>query len=139
MNEINLFLGKKCVSCGQFFVPDRRIGERQKCCSAPGCQKKRKRIQEKAWRSQYPDYFKGLFYESYVKPWRAAHPGYQKAWRAKKRLRDKVAHEIKTQIPTVSPMQSIRLNLRVPLRLGEIKTQFLKVTQVGQAFWVDGA
>jgi hypothetical protein len=35
-------------------------------------------------------------------------------------------------------MKSIRLHLRCNLRLGEIQAQMLRVTQWGQAFWVDG-
>jgi hypothetical protein len=32
----------------------------------------------------------------------------------------------------------MRLHLRCKLRFDEIKTQFLRVTQTGQGFWVDG-
>jgi hypothetical protein len=131
MNNNPLFQGKKCVSCGQFFEANPRVGERQKSCGATACRKKRKRMQERAWKARNPDYGQG-FYASYVKPWRQKHPEYQKQLRCKKR------REIKTQIPPETPMKSIRLHLRCKWRLGEIKTQFLRVTQTAQGFWVDG-
>lgn len=132
MTELELFQGKKCVSCGRFFEVDPRVGERQKCCGASECRKKRKRMQERAWKERNPDYFQG-FYASYVKPWREAHPEYQKRWRCKRQ------REIKTQIRPEAPIKSIRLHLRCKLRFDEIKTQLLRVTQTGQGFWVDGA
>ena len=130
MNQLELFQGKKCVLCGRFFEPDHRVGKRQKCCRAPECQKKRKKIQERAWKKRNPEYFKG-FYASYVKSWREGHPGYQKS------LRCKTRREIKTQIRPESPMKSMRLHLRCKWPLGEIKTQLLQVTQAGRSIWVD--
>ena len=130
MTQLELFQGKKCVLCGRFFEPDRRVGKRQKCCGAPECQKKRKKIQERAWKKRNPECFQD-FYASYVKPWREAHPGYQKAQRCKTR------REIKTQIRPGSPMKSMRLHLRCKWPLGEIKTQLLQVTQAGRSIWVD--
>ena len=131
MNQLELFEGKKCVLCGRFFEVDRRVGKRQKCCGAAECKKSRKKFQERAWKSRNPEYFLD-FYASYVKPWRAAHPDYQKARRCKKR------REIKTQIRAKSPIKSMRLHVRCKWPFGEIKTQLMRVTQVGQAFWVDG-
>jgi len=130
MNQLELFQGKKCVLCGEFFAPDPRVGERQKCCRKEGCQKKRKKMQLKAWRLKNPDYFRGRY--EYVKAWREDHPGYQKAWRRKRPC------EIKTEIPSKTPIKSMRIHLRCNLRFSEIQTQILRVTQAGRAFWVDG-
>ena len=132
MNKLELFQGKKCVSCGRFFEANSRVGARQKSCGAAECRKKRKRMQERAWKSRNPDYFQD-FYAAYVKPWRQAHPEYQKQQRCKRR------REIKTQIRPETPIESIRLHLRCKLRFDEIKTQILSVTHTGQGFWVDGA
>lgn len=131
MKELELFHGKKCVLCGRFFEVDPRVGERQKCCRALACQKKRKKLQIKAWCEKNQGYFGGRY--GYVKGWREVHPGYQKARRSKKR------REIQTQIPSETPIKSMRLHLRCKWPMGEIQTQILRVTQVGQAFWVDGA
>lgn len=130
MTQLELFHRKKCVLCGRFFDPDARIGERQKCCREPACQKKRKKLQLKAWRKKNRGYFGGRY--GYVKSWRETHPGYQKARRCKK------AVEIQTQIPSETPMKSMRLHLRCKWPMDEIQTQILRVTQVGRVFWVDG-
>ena len=129
MNQLEFFRGKKCVSCGRFFEADPRIGERQRSCG-PKCGKEHKRLRDKAWRRKNPGYFEGRY--EYVKAWRAAHPGYQKAQRCKK------AVEIQVEIRPQSPIKSMRLHLRCNLRLGEIQAQMLRVTQVGQAFLIDG-
>lgn len=88
-------------------------------------------MRDKVWRLKNPGYFRDRY--EYIKAWREAHPGYQKAQRCKK------LREIQVEIPPETPMKSIRLHLRCKLRLGEIQAQMLRVTQVGQAFWVDGA
>jgi hypothetical protein len=62
-------LGKRCLFCGLFFVPDPRVRERQKACQRDSCRKSRKRLAQKAWCEKNPDYFKG-HYLLYVKPWR---------------------------------------------------------------------
>lgn len=137
MNDCKLFQGKKCVTCGQFFALDPRIGNRQKCCRAVNCRNKRKRMQEKAWKSRNPGYFDDS-YVQYVKPWRQEHPGYQKAWRAKKQPRCKSGREIKTPSPPAPLIKSMRIHLWCKWHLDEIKTQTLRVTYAGQAFWVYG-
>lgn len=131
MNQLELFQGKKCALCGRYFEPDARIGERQKCCGEVECRRKRKKMCDKVWRLKNPGYFQDRY--EYVKAWREAHPGYQKARRCKK------GREIQVEIPSETPIKSMRLHLRCKLRLGEIQAQMLRVTQVGQAFWVDGA
>jgi hypothetical protein len=88
-------------------------------------------VQEKSWRKRNPDYFHGRYQNT--KAWRQAHPGYQKTWRAKKR------REIQTQIRPPKPIQSIRLHLRLGLRVGEIQTQLCLVRQAGGDIWVDGS
>ena len=131
MTQLELFQGKKCVWCGRFFVANPRLGDRQKCCGTPACRKQQKRFQERAWRRKNPDYFQGRY--EYVKAWRLVHEGYQKRRRCKRR------REIQTPIRPKTPIKSMRLHLRCKWPLGEIQTQILRVTQVGQAFWVDGA
>lgn len=131
METFDHFIGNTCVGCGRFFVPDPRVGKRQKSCGAAQCRKKRKQLQEKRWREKNSGYFHGRY--TYVKAWRQAHPGYQKAWRDRRRS------EIQTQIASKTPVKSIRIHVRTPLRFDEIQTQILRVTYAGQAFWVDGA
>ena len=137
MKKRGLFQEKKCVSCGRFFKPDSRVGERQKCCPIAECRKKHKKLRDKDWRRKNPDYFQGRY--EVVRAWRKEHPDYQTEWRGKKRLRAESSREKQGEKTSETPIKSIRIHLRVPLVLGEIQVQMLRVTQVGQAFWVDGA
>lgn len=75
---------KRCVCCGAMFVPDRRVGVRQKTCSA-ACRKARKRENNKSFSRKNPEYWRGRYED--VKAWRAKHPGYQKQWRQRQRER----------------------------------------------------
>ncbi len=59
---------KKCLICGRYFVPDRRVGERQKVCSREKCQKERKRLAQFKWCRKNPTYFADR--SEYVRHWR---------------------------------------------------------------------
>jgi hypothetical protein len=72
---------KRCQCCGKKFVPDRRIGVRQKTCSA-ACRKIQKGESNKRYRGENPDYWLGRY--EMVKAWRKDHPDYQKTWRQKR-------------------------------------------------------
>ena len=43
--------------CRRWFVPDRRVGCRQRACSAPTCQIARRAKTQASWRHRNPDYF----------------------------------------------------------------------------------
>lgn len=121
---------KRCLFCGRFFRPDKHVGNRQKSCKRSGCQKKRCQIQQEKWRKANPDYFQGRY--EYLREWRKANPGYQKRWRTQK------AGEIQTQLPPVSPIKSIRLNMRADFPDREIQTLVLTLVKSGQSLWIDG-
>lgn len=59
---------KKCLYCGRYFVPDRRVGERQKACHREACKRDRKKESQKNWHKKNPEYFKGDYWR--VKEWR---------------------------------------------------------------------
>lgn len=69
---------KRCSCCGRIFVPDRRIGARQKTCSA-ACRKVRKSESNKRFRRKNPDYWVGRY--DVVRAFRQEHPDYQREWR----------------------------------------------------------
>jgi hypothetical protein len=48
---------KPCSICRRWFEPDARVGRRQRVCSSPECQRKRRRQKQAAWRRSRPDYF----------------------------------------------------------------------------------
>jgi len=58
----------KCLYCGRYFVPDRRVGVRQKACHREACKRARKQESQKNWCKKNPDYFKGDYWR--VKEWR---------------------------------------------------------------------
>jgi hypothetical protein len=75
---------KQCQCCGRKFVPDRRVGLRQKTCSA-ACRKVQKSESNKSFRRKNPDYWLGRY--DMVKAWRQDHPDYQKTWRQRRKER----------------------------------------------------
>lgn len=58
---------KRCRICGVLFLPDPRVGTRQKVCGRKKCQKYRKRMKLRSWRARHPEHV-------------AVHSGKQKAW-----------------------------------------------------------
>src|ERR1700694_1215992 len=48
---------RPCRICRRWFVPDRRVGHRQRACSAPPCQVARRAATQASWRRRNPDYF----------------------------------------------------------------------------------
>jgi len=73
---------KRCRYCGRMFVPDRRVGDRQKACSAQ-CRKLRKKENNRAFSRNNPGYWCGRYDE--VKQWRLKYPDYQRLWRQKRK------------------------------------------------------
>lgn len=69
---------RKCLSCGEFFLPDHRSGDRQRYCGAAPCRRASKAASQAAWLARAPnrDYFSGAVHVARVQAWRAAHPGY---------------------------------------------------------------
>jgi hypothetical protein len=75
---------KRCSCCGRMFVTDRRVGARQKTCSA-ACRKMRKIESNKRFGRKNPDYWLGRY--EVVKVWRQEHPDYQREWRRRRKER----------------------------------------------------
>ena len=71
---------RKCMSCGEFFIPDHRSAERQRYCAAAACRRASKAASQAAWLARPPnhDYFSGPVHVARVQAWRAAHPGYSR-------------------------------------------------------------
>ena len=75
--------GPKCLCCRELFVPDPRVGSRQKFCPKPECQKASKAASQKRWlrKNGNGDYFRGPDQMARVQRWRHSNPGY---WKRKK-------------------------------------------------------
>ena len=56
-------MSKHCEFCGRFFVPDSRVGNRQRSCFRQECQDARKRSSKRAWRERETPcgYFAGRY------------------------------------------------------------------------------
>jgi hypothetical protein len=112
---------KHCEFCGRFFFPDRRIGNKQRCCKRPECRKLRKAASQAAWALKNEDYFK-CRYEN-TKIWRAAHPGYQ-------RERRKKIREIQDAIPDSTRLKSVRLLVPATWFKSEIQDTMALITVI---------
>lgn len=125
---------KQCRYCGQFFCPDRRTinsetGQScQKACGRSECREKRKREARKKWLEANPDAFRNRYIN--VKTWLETHPGYLKAWRARRR-------DIQDEIHRETPVKIMRLAVPVGL-LGDIQDEIRLVRRCGCGFYVAG-
>jgi hypothetical protein len=96
-------LQKRCMCCGRYFTPDRRVSDKQKACARETCRKERKKRSQENWRRENPEYFTN-HYTDYVRP-----------WRQKKRLlslakkKDKSPEVIKDEITPSKPYQQLIL------------------------------
>ena len=52
-----MFSKRPCRICRQWFLPDARVGKRQRACKKPECQKARRQRSQARWRRKNPDYF----------------------------------------------------------------------------------
>jgi len=94
-------LGKRCQFCGRFFIPDYRVGERQKACRRAECRRARKRLAQEKWCAKNPGYFQGRY--PYVKEWRL---------RKRATLQPSLPEMIQDEIPPSKPL--LRLILLIP-------------------------
>lgn len=118
---------KRCIYCGRFFKPDYRVKVKQKSCKSPQCKARRKKESQRRWVKANPEYFKGR-YEN-TRAWRSLHPDYQRQWRAKR-------HKIQDEIPSKTPLKTIRLVIPVKWLKGEIQDEILLVRQCGCGYFV---
>jgi hypothetical protein len=124
---------RKCLGCGQYFDPDRRVSARQQYCSAVACRQVSKAQSHQRWRSkpENRDYFRGPVHVARVQAWRAAHPGYAHRGRPAPALQDQCASQgvednAESGIRTVQaapPLQDL-LNASSPVLAGLIAHLF---------------
>jgi hypothetical protein len=119
-------LGKRCLFCGQFFIPDPRVRDRQKACHRELCKKKRKMAAQRQWCENNPGYFEGRY--PYVKQWRE---------QRKLFLGGTHAGMIQDKIPLLEPC--LRLILVIPgCRDGMIQDEIRLRRQSRCTFVADG-
>jgi len=68
----------KCLSCNDYFTPDRRVRKRQRYCSSDACQRVSKAQSQQRWlaKPHNRDYFHGPVHVARVQAWRKGHPDY---------------------------------------------------------------
>ncbi len=108
---------KRCHYCGGLFIPDPRVGHRQKACSI-ACQRLRKKENNRAFTEKNPGYWSERYEE--IKQWRQRHPDYQRRWRQTKR-RGRSPSEIQAE----RLGKTIEFAERVHLFLREIQAEIL--------------
>ena len=119
-------MGKRCLFCGQFFIPDLRVGDRQKACYREPCKKKRKTVAQRRWCENNPGYFQGRY--PYVKQWREQKKSSLRAWEL---------GMIQDKIPLSKPCQ--RLILVIPAaKDGMIQDEIRLRRQSRHTFVADG-
>jgi hypothetical protein len=52
---------KVCIICKDSFIPDPRVGDRQKVCNKTHCKLQRKKLAQQNWVRKNPGYFKGRY------------------------------------------------------------------------------
>lgn len=101
----------RCAYCGQYFMPDVRVGIRQKACFQPACKNIRKKDAQRRWCDKNPGYFQGRY-------------PYVRAWRKRKRM-------LQDEIPPRKPY--VELILRIPDRKGRMLQDEIRLHRVGRS------
>ena len=47
---------RPCCECRRWFMPDARVGDRQRCCGAPECRRAVHQRADAAWHARHPEY-----------------------------------------------------------------------------------
>lgn len=108
---------KRCHYCGRPFIPDPRVGDRQKACSI-ACQRLRKRENNRVFTEKNPGYWSSRYED--VKQWRQKHLDYQRRWR-QGRKQGRSPGEIQAE----RLRKAIEFTERVYLFLREIQAEIL--------------
>lgn len=142
---------KKCPYCRTFFVPDPRVGQRQKTCGNPSCKKALKAKNNARWRKENPDCCRNDYprikqwldqHPGYLQRYRENHPGYVQKNRHAQRLRDRrkkllldIQAQIKDQLPElIEQLWNLPpLAIQDPITLKPLEMTFLFSTLPGLA------
>jgi hypothetical protein len=124
-------------------MPDPKVGQRQKTCGDPCCQKALKADNNARWRGANPDYYRHDYprvrqwldqHQGYLKQYRRDHPEYvQRDREAKrlryrqKRLRGDIQAEIRKQAPEMTKQlwQEPRRDIQAEMSLQPLEMTFL--------------
>lgn len=94
---------RRCMICGEAFVPDARTRRFQKVCGKESCGRARKKLADQKWRAKNPGYSSGRAgktrawargYPAYWREYRAAHPTYAERNRSQTRERMRASRRV---------------------------------------------
>jgi hypothetical protein len=60
LEEKRMLPRRRCPFCRRWFHPHPRLKQRQKTCGRPDCRHKHKQKSNQEWRTENPDYFRGV-------------------------------------------------------------------------------
>jgi hypothetical protein len=127
-------------------MPDPKVGQRQKTCGDPSCQKALKADNNAHWRKANPDYYRHDYprvrqwldrHQGYLKQYRQHHPEYVQRDREGKRLlyrqkklRGDIQAEIRRQVPEMTKQlwEIPRRDIQAKISLQPIEMTFLLST-----------
>lgn len=70
---------KNCIYCGRLFLPDPRVGKRQKRCFRDECRRAQNCKKSRKWIKRHPDYQDGR--KAKLRDWADAYPNYWRNYR----------------------------------------------------------
>jgi hypothetical protein len=65
---------RPCCICRRWFLPDARVGARQRACGAAECQRARHRAADRTWHARHRDYDRGRRWQGAVDAAKAGAP-----------------------------------------------------------------
>ena len=104
---------KRCLYCGNFYVPDRRTATAQKACSRAGCRRERQRRAYQAWAARNHDYDSAR--RGTIRGWATDYPTYWKGYRQThpadaERNRRRTRERLRAQRAMFAKQNAIRLD-----------------------------
>lgn len=130
---------RRCPYCDKQFVPDPRVGIRQKACFDPECQKQRHDESHAHWRKDNSDYFQGSEHYSqqkvwlakpknrgYLKRYRKAHPDYvakdnkARKSRRKRQMSDMKDERLRREIDQIRSLRGADMKDTIQLKIDGI-------------------
>lgn len=91
---------RACAHCGQAFVPDPRVGERQRFCSRLECRRASRRLSQAKWlnKPENHDYHRGPEQVQRNRLWRQAHPDYRRQQRRRRKQQVRLQRVLSSEL-----------------------------------------
>jgi len=115
---------RNCLHCKELFNPHPAVGNRQKYCSSPSCQKARKAKNNQAFLKRNSDYHRGSIAVARTQEWRSKNPGYWRRSKNSRKSKDLTSVALQAELNSeVSDNQLVILQDRVVALQAELLAQ----------------